>query len=119
MADKAMRKRWFGWQSRRTENAARLLKSDEFYRPLLLIALLMTLVLLSALAVIYVSFEYRAAFNRQQHLIQQWDEFQVEWGQLLLEESALGANGRVERVAKRELKMSEPKPDNIEIVTYE
>lgn len=96
-----------------------LLPADAVVRPLVASALLTVLVVFSALSVIYSAFEYRRLFNDQQQLIQQWDEIQVEWGQLLLEQSALGANSRVEQFATQQLKMAIPSPDHVEIVQYE
>lgn len=111
-----------GWLQR--DKSARavegeLLSLAELYRPVLLSVVLVVAVVISALMVIYASFEYRKRFNLQQNLVQQWDEYQVEWGQLLLEESALGANGRVEKIASSKLAMQAPKPEMIEVVAYE
>jgi len=48
-----------------------------------------------------------AVLKRQQHAIE------VEWGQLLIEQSAWGAYGRVERIAVERLGMKMPQPGNI------
>jgi cell division protein FtsL len=104
---------------RAEEGASRLLSFDEVARPVALTLLLTLIIVLSALAVTYSAFEYRMLFNKHQRLVQQWDEYQVEWGQLLLEQSALGANSRVEQVATQKLEMISPQPEMIEIVQYE
>ena len=62
-----------------------------------LLSVLFGLVVFSALAVIYSAFLYRQAFNAQQQLFQQRDALEVEWGQLLLEQSALAAHSRIEK----------------------
>ena len=99
--------------------ATRLMTGEEVARPIFISLILVVAITVSALGVIYSAFEYRDLFNRQQVLVSQWDEFQVEWGQLLLEESALGANNRVERVASKQLAMMSPETNMIEIVQYE
>jgi len=43
----------------------------------------------------------------------------VEWGQLLLEQSTLGENSRVEGLAKRKLGMIVPRSENVEMISYE
>jgi len=96
-----------------------LLTSNEIGRPLLVVLVLLIAMLLSAVSIIYQSYEYRSLFHTQQQLVGQWDELQVEWGQLLLEQSALGANSRVEKLAKRKLAMHVPLSENVEMVTYE
>jgi cell division protein FtsL len=98
---------------------ARLLSAEELARPVSLIILLVVSITVSALAVIYSSYEYRKLFNSHQSLVSQWDDFQVEWGQLLLEQSAFGANARVERIATENLHMNSPRVQQIEIVRYE
>lgn len=97
----------------------RLMTGEELARPICISVVLVIAITASALSVIYSAYEYRDLFNRQQVLVTQWDEFQVEWGQLLLEESALGANNRVERVASKQLAMMSPETNMIEIVQYE
>ena len=92
---------------------------EELFARFLLIFVLVLCVLVSCLAVIMTSFEYRQLFNRHQELVGQRDELQVEWGQLLLEQSAWAANNRVEQQAVKLLSMQVPEIEQIEIVTYE
>ncbi len=77
---------------------------------------LTVLVILSALAVIYSAYLYRQLFNEQQQMLQARDRLQVEWGQLLLEQSALAAHSRIEKVVTRKLDMYVPSPDEIVVV---
>jgi cell division protein FtsL len=110
------------WLSRNKDKEAipqPLLSVEAVARPVFVVAILVVLIVCSALAVTYAAFQYRNFFNQQQVLVQQWDGFQVEWGQLLLEQSSLGANNRVERVASKQLNMIAPQPGMIEIVQYE
>jgi cell division protein FtsL len=96
-----------------------MLSSNDFGRPILVVVVLVGAILLSCLSIIYQSYQYRQLFNTQQQLVAHWDELQVEWGQLLLEQSALGSNSRVEKIAKRKLTMRVPQSQNIEMISYE
>lgn len=96
-----------------------MLSSNEIGRPILVVVVLVLAILISCVSIIYQSYQYRQLFNSQQQLVEYWDELQVEWGQLLLEQSALGANSRVEKIAKSKLAMRVPKSQNIEMISYE
>lgn len=78
--------------------------------------MLVALVLGSAIAVIYVSHLNRRLFNEYQTLVQDRDRMEVEWGQLLLEQSALAAHARIERIAIKRLGMRAPKLNEIVMV---
>jgi cell division protein FtsL len=43
-------------------------------------------------------------------------QFEVEWGQLQLEQGTWATHGRVERIATRKLDMRLPAPDRVEVV---
>jgi len=97
----------------------KLLGANEIGRPMLVIVMLLMALLVSSVSIIYQAYEYRQLFNTQQQLVSHWDELQVEWGQLLLEQSALGTNSKVEKIAKTKLSMQVPKPENVEMISYE
>lgn len=97
----------------------RMLDSNEIGRPMLVVVMLLIALLISSVSIIHQAYDYRQLFNTQQQLVSHWDELQVEWGQLLLEQSALGANSKVEKIAKTKLSMQIPKPENIEMISYE
>lgn len=78
--------------------------------------LLLLSVLVSALAVVEVTHINRQLFRVYQGLVDRRDEIEVEWGQLLLEQSALAAHARVERVATTGLHMRVPAADEIIMV---
>ncbi len=82
----------------------------------LALALLLIATVVSALGVIYSAFLYRQAFNGQQQLFLQRDALAVEWGQLLLEQSALAAHSRIEETVTRRLDMYVPAPDEVVVV---
>ncbi|MBI3188448.1 MAG: cell division protein FtsL [Gammaproteobacteria bacterium] len=73
-----------------------------------LIGLLLSLVMLSAFAVIYTKHESRKTFVEIQSLRKQIDELNVEWGRLQLEQGTWSAHGRVEAMAHAQLKMQLP-----------
>lgn len=90
--------------------------AEELLGPFLVVFVLVVLLLVSCLAVVMSSFEYRTLFNQHQELVHQRDELQVEWGQLLLEQSAWAANNRVEQQATKKLGMKVPEVNQIEII---
>ncbi|TCK03000.1 cell division protein FtsL [Marinobacterium mangrovicola] len=97
----------------------RILGAAELVRPAGTLFLAVLLVIASAMLVIYSAYEYRRLFNQHQVLSSQGEDLQVEWGQLLLEESAWSSNNRVETLADKKLQMTTPERDNIEIVRHE
>ena len=80
------------------------------------VAVLWLAVLGSSLAVVYGRHEARLRFVDLQKLTQQRDELDIEWGQLQLEQSTWGTHGRVERVARDDLRMLMPQPTDLRIV---
>jgi cell division protein FtsL len=77
-------------------------------------ALLLLAVLLSAFAVIDARHENRVLFAQLQQLRQQRDALNVEWGQLLLEQSTWSTHARIEQMATQKLDMETP--EHVEIV---
>lgn len=77
---------------------------------------LVALSAMSALGVAYASHQNRLLFNELSNLQAERDSYQREWSQLLLEQSALSAQSRVEQFAVRDFKMIVPGLDNIVIV---
>lgn len=97
----------------------RYISHTELYRPLVIMLVLILATLVSALTVIKAAYDYRRLFNDHQVLVHQWDELQVEWGQLLLEQSTWGGHGRIESEAETRLQMRVPKADETEIIRNE
>jgi cell division protein FtsL len=79
-------------------------------------AALVALVLVSALGVVVSAYENRALFNTLSQLQAERDSYRREWSQLLLEQSALSAHGRVERLASEKFGMSVPGKQDIVLV---
>lgn len=73
-----------------------------------IVALLAAAVLLSALAVIDARHENRMLFSQLQQLRHQRDQLNVEWGQLLLEQSTWSTHARIEQLATGKLDMQMP-----------
>lgn len=84
--------------------------------PWLLVIFAAALVTLTALGVVYSSFETRRLVALHQQLLNQKNAMQVEWGQLLLEQSTWGSYYRVEQLAGDKLKMRVPAPSEIVMV---
>ena len=80
------------------------------------VAVLWVAVLGSALGVVYAKHEARSRFNELQKLTTQRDDLDIEWGQLQLEQSTWATHGRVERVAREELRMVIPQASDLRIV---
>jgi len=81
--------------------------------PLLITALLLALVMGSAFAVVYSKHESRKFFVELQHVRQQIDELDIDWGRLQLEQSAWSAHGRIESIARKRLGMKLPDADEV------
>ena len=71
----------------------------------------------SAAGAIYAKHKSRELFVELERLNRQRDNLEIEWGQLQLEQSAWSQHAFVENVANAKLKMSMPKPVEIEIVS--
>lgn len=84
-------------------------------RVLISLALVMLLIV-SSLGVVVSSHENRELFNTLSQLQQERDNYQREWSQLLLEQSALSAHGRVEQLAAERFDMVVPGKQDIVLV---
>ena len=78
---------------------------------------LLLLVTLSATGVIYSTHESRHLLNELQQLERERNGLQVGWGQLLLEQSSLVSQGRIENLAITELGMKIPLTENVVVVS--
>jgi len=81
--------------------------------------LLLVTLLSSGLMVVRTPHENRFAFNELQQLRDQANALDVEWGQLLLEQSTFGVDGRIEQKAIEQLKMQVPDIDDIVMVQHD
>lgn len=85
----------------------------------LLLALLALSVMVSALAIVVSSFETRAVFHALQQQRELSNELDMQWGQLLIEQSTFGLEGRIERRAIDDLNMQFPDWSQIVVVRNE
>jgi cell division protein FtsL len=75
--------------------------------------LLLSVVLLSALAVVYTKYRSRMLFAEVQRLEQELEAYDVEWGQLQLEQNTWAEHSRIERLARVRLGMVLPQRASI------
>ena len=76
-------------------------------------ALVFSMVLSSAVMMVYSKHQNRKLFVELQELKSQVDGLNTEWGQLQLEQSAWSGHGRIERVARERLSMVMPKAKEV------
>lgn len=76
---------------------------------LILPLLLLVAVVGSSLAVIRTKHRNRALVNQLEQLRGERERLDMEWAQLQLEEATLSHNARVDRIAREQLGMTEPK----------
>ncbi len=87
-----------------------------FLKNAVVTGILLLLVLLSAVGVVYSSHLSRQLFSEQAILLEKNDQLQLEWAQLLLEQSAWSSPTRVETVARDQLGMVMPEAAQIELI---
>lgn len=81
-----------------------------------LVGVLIVMVTASAIAVVYMRHQHRLSYVALQRAQQVRDELNIEWGQLLLEQSTWAMPHRVEAEAIRKLGMVTPNPDQIVVI---
>lgn len=79
----------------------------------------LSLVLTTGLLVVAATHENRFAFNELQVLKDQANNLEVQWGQLLIEQSTFGVEGRIQQKALEQLQMEVPDIANIVMVSHE
>ena len=82
----------------------------------LLGGLLLLAVVISALGVVYSSYQSRQLFSELQQQNRLTLQLEEQWGRLLLEQSTYAAHDRIERLAKSELKMTEPSAEAVVVI---
>jgi cell division protein FtsL len=83
---------------------------------LVVLLLLGMAVIGSSIAVVYAKYASRKYFVELQGLRAERDLLEVEWGRLQLELGTQVANGRVERIARKRLKMHMPSADEVVVI---
>ncbi len=77
-----------------------------------MLIVLLAAVLVSAFAVVYSTNSYRSTLSQVEQEEQQSHFFQLQWGQLLLEQASLATPARVEELATEKLGMILPSAKN-------
>ncbi len=90
-----------------------------FHPATLGLCIMLALVLSSGLSVVLTTHENRFAFNELQELREQANKMDLEWGQLLIEQSTFGVEGKIEQKAVEQLRMHVPELSKIIMVRYE
>ena len=84
-------------------------------REALMVCTLLTLVVASGVATVYVKHLSRSLFVDLQILERQQDEMQIEWGKLELEQSTWASHERITNVAVEQLDLFMPPGDSVEV----
>ena len=79
-------------------------------------AFFLVVVVASALGVVTAQHHSRKLFVALEHEQQRAKELEVEWGQLLLEQSTWSSLARVERIARQRLGLREPKREEVIVI---
>lgn len=79
-------------------------------------ALLVLLVLASALSVVGLRHQSRQSFAELQSLRAERDQLNIEWGRLLLEQGAWSQHQRVEKIARSRLAMRLPDASRVVVI---
>jgi cell division protein FtsL len=88
----------------------------EFSSQGLWVFMLITLLFVSAFAVVYLKDLNRRLFIQYQSLQQNYDQSRLQWGKLLLEQSSWSTQARVQEIAQSKLGMIYPKASDITMV---
>lgn len=86
------------------------------HRDVVISGALVAVLVVSAIGVVISAHENRELFNTLSQLHGERDDLQREWSQLLLEQSALSAHGRIEQQAAERLGMVVPGKQDIVLV---
>ena len=83
------------------------------------LVMLLVAVLGSGLSIVYTTHQSRFAFNELQELKVQSNQLETEWGQLLIEQSTFGVEGRIAQKAAEQLQLQVPELSKIVMVEYD
>lgn len=92
------------------------MNSARISQPVLWLAVLATVCVISAIAIVYTKHESRGLFIELEQLSRERDELNIEWGQLQIEQSTWATHARIERVALEELELVRPKTTEIYLI---
>lgn len=79
-------------------------------------AALVGAVLASAVAAVYAKHENRKLFAELQALTSARDDLEMDWSRLQMEQSTWSTHARVEQLAREQMHMRNPAPDEVKMV---
>ena len=82
-----------------------------------MIIMLVVAVMASAIGSVYAKHESRKLFTELQELTIERDRLEVDWGKLQIEQSTWSTHARVEQMAREQMDMRVPAPDQISLIT--
>lgn len=77
------------------------------------LVVLLPMVVMSALMVVYVTYQERVLFTQLQKEIHHQDKLEVEWSRLQLEQHTWSSSSRIEKLAKQKLGLQAPATEQI------
>lgn len=77
------------------------------------VVILMVAVVTTCLLILFYKHQHRDLMIEKQHLIQQRNQLQVEWTQILIEHSSLASPIMIDTTARKQLNMKAPDADQI------
>ncbi|GEM_PF-6531050 len=86
------------------------------FKELVLTLMLLSVLMMSAIGVVYSSHLSRQLFTEQALLLDRNDQLQLEWAKLLLEQGTMSAPSHIENVAVGDLRMVLPEVAEIELI---
>jgi len=81
-----------------------------------LFALLVATFIGSALGAVYAKHQSRRLFMQLSALIDDRDRMEMDWSRLQMEQSAWSTHSRVEDLARNQMHMRNPRPDEVELL---
>jgi len=70
----------------------------------------------SALGTVWTKHQSRKLFMQLSALMEERDRLEMDWSRLQMEQSAWSAHGRVEDLARNQMRMRNPRPEEVELL---
>ncbi|WP_343598079.1 cell division protein FtsL [Acinetobacter sp.] len=80
-------------------------------------AVLITLVFISAMMVVFEVFEYRHDYRQMNGYLREQDDLNAEWGRLLIEQQTFGATAQIGTRAVTQLRMYSPPASDTVVIS--
>lgn len=89
------------------------MKKQAVWQQSILLSIIGISLMTSGVGIVYVKHASRQMFSELNQLEVKRDALNNEWTQLLLEQSTLATDGRVDKIAHQTLNMHTPKPNEV------